>query len=172
MSGCVAWRLQLGELLEFTNRQLKITRVYAPHLWKPVLLGSFLFCLVFFGGLASCHRARDSGICVCVAAPVVVIFLVGRRQRPWFASRQWLLLWHSDERNSSEDLLAHLAALAVGVGALSVQRCRCGILAAHTWRGITYELKSPTEAVIIEQTVANRLSVVDCVSTDYDRTDS
>jgi len=40
------------DLLEFTNRQLKITRVYSPHLWKPVLIGSLLFCAVFFGGLA------------------------------------------------------------------------------------------------------------------------
>src|ERR1700682_5694235 len=36
------------ELFEFTNRQLKITRVYAAHLWKAVLIGSLLFCLVFF----------------------------------------------------------------------------------------------------------------------------
>ena len=40
------------ELLEFTNRQLKITRVYAAHLWKPVLIGSLLFCAVFFGGIS------------------------------------------------------------------------------------------------------------------------
>ena len=40
-----------GELLEFTNRQLKITRVYAEHLWRVVLLGSLLFSVVFFGGL-------------------------------------------------------------------------------------------------------------------------
>src|SRR6185436_19170072 len=40
-----------GELLEFTNRQLKITRVYASLLWRPLLIGSFLFCAVFFGGL-------------------------------------------------------------------------------------------------------------------------
>ncbi len=39
------------ELFEFSNRQLKITRVYAPHLWKSVLIGSFLFTTVFFGGL-------------------------------------------------------------------------------------------------------------------------
>jgi len=39
------------ELVEFTTRQMKITRVYAPHLWKPVLLGSAIFVLVFFGGL-------------------------------------------------------------------------------------------------------------------------
>ena len=30
------------ELLEFTTRQMKITRVYAPHLWKASLLG-FIF---------------------------------------------------------------------------------------------------------------------------------
>src|SRR5215213_5060309 len=42
----------LIELIEFTTRQLKITRVYAPHFWKAVLAGSFLFVTVFFGGLA------------------------------------------------------------------------------------------------------------------------
>ena len=43
----------LSELFEFTTRQIKITRVYAPHLWLPLLLGSALFVLrVFFGGLS------------------------------------------------------------------------------------------------------------------------
>src|SRR6266699_1906069 len=40
------------ELLEFTTRQLKITRVYATHLWRAVLLGGLLFVPVFFGGIA------------------------------------------------------------------------------------------------------------------------
>ncbi|GIU83040.1 MAG: glycosyltransferase [Acidobacteria bacterium] len=35
------------QMLEFTNRQMKITRAYAPHLWINCLLGSFLFNLVF-----------------------------------------------------------------------------------------------------------------------------
>src|SRR5439155_26658844 len=39
------------ELIEFTTRQLKITRAYAPHLWKAVLIGSALFVLTFFGGI-------------------------------------------------------------------------------------------------------------------------
>ncbi len=39
------------ELFEFTTRQIKITRVYASHLWLPLLLGSALFAVVFFGGL-------------------------------------------------------------------------------------------------------------------------
>ena len=41
-----------SELLEFTTRQIKITRVYASHLWLPLLLGSALFALVFFGGIS------------------------------------------------------------------------------------------------------------------------
>ncbi|MGH9907789.1 MAG: glycosyltransferase, partial [Pyrinomonadaceae bacterium] len=40
-----------GELFEFTTRQLKITRAYAAHLWKTVLVGGLLFNLVFFGGI-------------------------------------------------------------------------------------------------------------------------
>jgi hypothetical protein len=39
--------VRFHELVEFTTRQMKITRVYAPHLWKPVLLGSAIFVLVF-----------------------------------------------------------------------------------------------------------------------------
>jgi len=35
------------QMLEFTNRQMKITRAYAPHLWMNCLLGSLLFNIVF-----------------------------------------------------------------------------------------------------------------------------
>lgn len=35
------------QMLEFTTRQIKIARAYAPNLWISCLLGSFLFNLVF-----------------------------------------------------------------------------------------------------------------------------
>jgi len=38
-------------LLEFTNRQILITRVYAPNLWLPALLVHALYCLTFVFGL-------------------------------------------------------------------------------------------------------------------------
>src|SRR5712692_9758305 len=40
----------LRELIEFTTRQLKITRAYATHLWKAVLIGSWIFVMTFAGG--------------------------------------------------------------------------------------------------------------------------
>lgn len=41
-----------GELLEFTTRQMKITRVYAPSLWKASFIGSFLFTATFWSGVS------------------------------------------------------------------------------------------------------------------------
>jgi cellulose synthase/poly-beta-1,6-N-acetylglucosamine synthase-like glycosyltransferase len=38
------------ECLEFTTRQMKITRVYAPHLWKWSFAGAALFNLVWLWG--------------------------------------------------------------------------------------------------------------------------
>ena len=67
-----------SELWEFTNRQLKITRVYAPHLWKPLLIGSLLFSLVFFGGLALLITRLALGLpLVVLLAAMLVIYLLG-----------------------------------------------------------------------------------------------
>lgn len=41
-----------AELLEFTTRQMKITRVYQPGLWKASFAGSFIFNAIFWVGFA------------------------------------------------------------------------------------------------------------------------
>ncbi len=56
------------ELFEFTTRQLKITRVYAPRLWAFVLVSNLLFVAVFFGGLALAGVRAAGGASVRVAA--------------------------------------------------------------------------------------------------------
>ena len=42
----------LSQLLEFTTRQLKITRVYAPRVWQLTAVSNLLFNLTVWGGLA------------------------------------------------------------------------------------------------------------------------
>jgi cellulose synthase/poly-beta-1,6-N-acetylglucosamine synthase-like glycosyltransferase len=139
----------MRELFEFTNRQLKITRVYAPHLWRPVLLGSLLFCLVFFGGIVLViPRAMNHA---SVALPVLllaIIYLLGTLKAhirlqallavmPAYRGellRGWLfhlVLWPFTSA-------LYLSNALVAAGSRRIK-----------WRGITYELKSPTEAVII-----------------------
>jgi cellulose synthase/poly-beta-1,6-N-acetylglucosamine synthase-like glycosyltransferase len=137
------------ELFEFTNRQLKITRVYAPHLWKPLLIGSFLFCAVFFGGLGLAITRAILGLNYAAAlAMLVVIYALGAakayvrlravaialadyKQEIWKSLPAHLLLWP----------VSSLLYLCNAVTAAFSQRIK--------WRGITYDLKSPTEAVII-----------------------
>ena len=139
----------MGELFEFTNRQLKITRVYAPHLWKPVLIGSLLFCLVFFGGaiLVVARATNHNSIAIPLTLLLIIYFLGTLKAHirmkavvsvmPAYASelrRAWFfqpVLW------------PFTSALYL---------CNALVAAASRrikWRGITYKLKSPTEAVII-----------------------
>ena len=137
------------ELVEFTTRQLKITRVYAPHLWRVVLFSNLLFALTFFGGaaLAAARAARGLPYLAPLAL-VALIYLLGTAKallrlravalalaahRAKIISGAWahLLLWP-------------LTSLLYAYNALAAARSR-----RITWRGITYELKSPSETVII-----------------------
>ncbi len=62
------------ELVEFTTRQLKITRVYALHLWKAALIGSLLFVLVFFGGIVLVSTRALLGL--SFSLPLLLLSLV------------------------------------------------------------------------------------------------
>jgi ceramide glucosyltransferase len=141
----------LRELLEFTTRQLKITRTYAPHLWQAVLFGSSLFAIVFFGGIGLVIMRAASGLSfVTPLLILLVIFALGmmkshlrlravklvivdRRLRSLGTTPAHLMLWP----------LASLLYLYNAIAAAVSRRI--------TWRGITYELKSPTETVIIRR---------------------
>jgi hypothetical protein len=139
----------IGELLEFSNRQLKITRVYAPHLWKPVLLGSALFCLVFFGGIVLVLLRAWAGLSVAIPLILLaIIFLLGAA-KAFVRVRAVNLVLSEDGGSRSRDLLAHLllwplASLLYLFNALTAAFSR-----RITWRGITYELKSPCEVEIV-----------------------
>lgn len=134
------------ELLEFTTRQVKITRVYASHLWLPLMLGSGLFCTVFFGGIALWFVTGSLPVLVILAT----LFLLGAGKSfvRWRAVRI-PLAEHRSKLN--QDLWAHVVLWPFA----SLLYFYNTIVAAFSrrikWRGITYELKSSTEAVIISR---------------------
>lgn len=133
------------ELLEFTNRQLKITRVYAPHLWRPLLIGSLLFCGVFFGGVALAVARAILGLTyVPVLFALVVIFLLG-------AAKAYIR-FEAVELALGKPLrgkFAHLFLWPFASALYLVNALTAGFSRRIKWRGITYELKSASEAVII-----------------------
>ena len=138
-----------SELLEFTNRQIKITRVYAPAFWKAVFLGSAMFVPVFFGGLLlSLGRLNNLREFLPVFLPVALIFAMGGA-KSWMRFRAVADQFSSMRRPVLKSGLAQVLLWPVAT-VLYLYNC---VVAAFSrrilWRGIRYELKSPDETVII-----------------------
>jgi cellulose synthase/poly-beta-1,6-N-acetylglucosamine synthase-like glycosyltransferase len=139
-----------GELLEFTTRQLKITRVYASHFWQAVLAGSLLFTLVFFGGIILVVTRAAGGLSYLLPLALLITIYalgVGKAALRWWAVSLPLAAYRLKLRKGlwAHLLLWPLASLLYLYNALAAAFSR-----RIRWRGITYELKSPTETVIID----------------------
>jgi ceramide glucosyltransferase len=141
----------MRELFEFTNRQLKITRVYAPHLWKPVLIGSLLFCLVFFGGaILVIGRAMHQGSIAIALLLLLIIYLLGTL-KAHIRMKAIVLLLPQYRRELRRGWIFHLV-LWPFTSALYLWNALVAAASRRIkWRGITYQLNSPTEAVIISR---------------------
>jgi cellulose synthase/poly-beta-1,6-N-acetylglucosamine synthase-like glycosyltransferase len=141
----------LTELFEFTTRQLKITRVYASHLWKPVLIGGLMFNVVFFGGIAITVTRAVLGLSfVLLLAPLLIIFALGAAKA--YVRLQAVSIPLAIYRNElSRDLLGHLVLWPVASALYLYNAVAAGLSRRIRWRGIVYELKSPVEAVIISR---------------------
>lgn len=137
-----------AEMLEFTTRQMKITRVYAPPLWLMSLIGSGIFISVMLSAVLLLVFSVDTVERAAAAATLLLvgIFSTGkawlrlkavRLALPGFAAelkrQQWtqLSFW----------LLTPFVFLYNCVSAMFSRRI--------DWRGTVYELKSPDETVII-----------------------
>lgn len=141
-----------SELLEFTTRQIKITRVYAPHLWLPLLIGSALFTIAFFGGLVllAVRVALGQSYWLLLSF-LLVIFALGAAKGfvRWRAVKGALGARYQSALR--RDLPAHVFLWPLA----SLVYLYNAVVAAFSrrikWRGIIYNLRSPNEAVIISR---------------------
>jgi ceramide glucosyltransferase len=143
--------LGLSELLEFTTRQLKITRIYAGHLWKSVLLGSVIFVLTFFGGTAVVIFRAAFGFSFATPLVLLLIIFAMGAVKSHLRLRAISSVIAEPATSSIGSTLAHVTLWPL---ASALYLCNAIAAAASrriTWRGINYELKSPNETVIIEK---------------------
>lgn len=139
------------ELLEFTTRQLKITRVYASHFWQAVLAGSLLFVFVFFGGLALVLARAVMRLSYGLPLALLCLIYVLGVGKAALRSCAVNLSLSDYRRQLRRDLAAHLLLWPL-CSIIYLYNALCALFSRRiVWRGITYELKSPTETVIIER---------------------
>lgn len=140
----------LPEIIEWTNRQLILTKVYYPRLWARAIIrasamAAWLFAMMiavtgwFATGEQWLGFATIAGLAVL---PLEVSFLM-------FARRLWETVLTDNSRYVQESLLssclavplAHLVLPWMTLFSLTTNRIR--------WRGVTYELRSTAETLVI-----------------------
>jgi cellulose synthase/poly-beta-1,6-N-acetylglucosamine synthase-like glycosyltransferase len=137
------------ELLEFTNRQLNITRVYAPHLWQQVLIGSLLFCAIFFGGSTLMIIRGVQGLSYVVPLVMVVLIYALGAAKAYVRLQAVSIALKDCRKQLMRSLPAHIVLWPVASLLFLINAIAAAASRRITWRGITYDLKSPNEAVII-----------------------
>ena len=164
------------EIIEWTNRQLILTKVYYPILWKRAILRAVVLTVWLVAVLsavfcATLWRQNDMVLAMLVGfslLPVELLFLF-KAQGLWshvlkanlqqheiadvdaahahtFANRDEL---ESLQRAYNQSLWRFSAVLPLAHLVLPWMTLYSIVTNRIQWRGITYELRSPTETVII-----------------------
>ena len=138
----------LGDVVAWTNRQTTICRVYRPALWWAITLGHAGSNLLMLLGLASAAGALLSGaawlwwgallltpLVAEIADALLLLPVVGRmlpQEAATLRRRRWIY-----------------AALAPVASLLMVVNTVRSVLSNRIrWRGVTYELRGPSETVV------------------------
>jgi hypothetical protein len=130
---------------------MKITRVYAPHLWKMSFAGAGLFNLVLVWGAFNLffYPAHSFAFWFSAAALVLVsVFSIGKSQLRLQAVKMAL-------KNYERDLKKQFwtqNTLWICAPALFFYNGLCALFSRKiVWRGIKYELVSPDKTSIKER---------------------
>ena len=139
----------LRELVEFTTRQLKITRAYAAHLWKAVLFGSVIFVITFFGGIALVAARALMHLPIATLLVLLLILFAMGATKSYLRLRAVATIIDHAKLKSFASTLAHISLWPIASGLYLYNALGAAASRRINWRGIIYELKSPNETVII-----------------------
>lgn len=146
------WR----EMLEFTTRQMKITRVYAQPLWILSFFGSGLFNLVMITAFLIVVLSSWNSFTVWFSIATIAIVSVCSVGKAWLRLRAIELVL-TDHAASLRRQYWTQNTLWLLTPAIFLYNCIAALISRKTtWRGIRYELKSPTETVIISGVTSQR----------------
>lgn len=143
------------ELIEFTTRQLKITRVYAEPFWKAVLIGSLLFVPVFSGLILLCiYRLFSGAGALFPVSLFLAIFALGAI-KSIIRLRSVESIFRSNGIEASLGFVSHVLLWPIATALYLINSLAALFSRRIEWRGIVYELNSPNETAIIRRASRN-----------------
>lgn len=142
----------IAEIVEWTNRQLILTKVYYRELWERAIrracvMAIWLISMIF--ALSGWIVTRDGWLGVAVLAgltvlPLELYFLVRARGL-------WQTVLSDNSAHIQESFVSSCAAIPLAHLVLPWMTLFSVLTNRIKWRGIVYELRSPTETLVISQ---------------------
>jgi ceramide glucosyltransferase len=140
----------LRELIEFTTRQMKLTRVYAQNLWLMSFLGAGLFLVVVISSLLIVTLSARNNVAVLVAIATLVVVTFSSVGKSWFRLKAVRLALPQYEPELRKQIFPQLTLWSV-TPALFFFNCFAALISRRlTWRGTTYEMISSQETRVLE----------------------
>ncbi|HQU82058.1 MAG TPA: glycosyltransferase [Pyrinomonadaceae bacterium] len=144
-----------SELFEFTTRQMKITRVYAQNLWIASFIGSGLFNLVWIWGIFNLiflDKSSFSFWFTVLTLLIVSIFSIGKS---WLRLNAVKLVLEKYKYQLNKQFTTQ-NTLWIFTPAIFFYNAFCALISRKiVWRGITYELESSRETIVIKDNTTN-----------------
>lgn len=136
------------DLVEFTTRQIRITRVYAPRVFKLALATNVLYNVTVWGGLAWVAASTAGGRFPQVIGALLALVLAMGAAGSWIRVGVAARILHDHHagivrKRWAYVFLGPLASLLYCVNLVASAGSR-----RIVWRGIGYELISPSETRI------------------------
>ena len=138
-----------SELLEFTTRQMKITRVYSPTLWKISFVGAVLFSATFWGGILLLFLVSGVHFWLTLSF-LVAIFSLGVG-KAWVRLEAVRMVLKDYDKLLDGQTAPQLLLWTVSPILFLYNNIRALISCRIVWRRIEYELKSSAETAIISR---------------------
>ncbi len=139
----------LRETVEFTTRQMKITRVYATPLWVVSLIGTTIFNAVLIAALLIVILSKTNDIAVWVSLATLILVTVFSTGKAWLRLNAVRLVLPQHDAALRRQFWTQNTLWLIAPSLFIYNSLAAWMSRRMTWRGITYELKSPTETVII-----------------------
>jgi hypothetical protein len=138
-------------MFEFTNRQMKITRVYAPPLWALSFFGSALFISVMGASLWITIRGQWADPERWIALFTVLAVSVLRAGKAWLRFQAVELALAQRYPEIRRQRLSQLTLWMVTPLVFLINCASAMVSRRIKWRGTIYDMRSATETVVVSR---------------------
>lgn len=139
------------ELFEFTTRQMKITRVYAPNLWKQAFIGAFMFNSVFIAGIFILAFGAINEFSFWFALVSLILISAFSTGKAWLRLNAVRLVLKDYESELKKQFWAQNTLWILAPALFFYNSFRALLSRKIVWRGIEYELISPNRTAIVSK---------------------